>query len=246
MAPIRAVLFDYGHTLIDFTPSQDRIRREYELIRAELEAQGRAALPAEIDLVASISARVEEAVAASYARNSLDEVDVVELFADAYRSLGIDLEPDDVRRLAEREHRAYVSEMRVREETLEVLRELGNRNYRLGLVSNAHFLPNLMRQDIERFDIAPYIDAAVFSSEIGVRKPHRRIFEHVLVRLGVPSSEAVFVGDRLRDDIGGAHAIGMRAVLTHEFRHEQPSVTLVPDQVIGRLSDLLTYLDESR
>jgi len=45
----------------------------------------------------------------------------------------------------------------------------------------------------------------------------------------------------VRDDIGGAKGVGMRAVLTREFRSEEPD-DVRPDAVIDRLSELRAAL----
>jgi FMN phosphatase YigB (HAD superfamily) len=66
--------------------------------------------------------------------------------------------------------------------------------------------------------IAERVDFAVFSSEIGRRKPDPAIFERALEALGVTPEEALFVGDRLWEDVGGAGAVGMRTVQAVWFR----------------------------
>jgi putative hydrolase of the HAD superfamily len=81
------------------------------------------------------------------------------------------------------------------------------------------------------------LDGSVFSSEIGTRKPDRRIFQEALARVGAEPSQTVFVGDRLYDDIGGAHAAGMRGVQTTQFRTEEDAEAK-PDAVIVQLSEL--------
>jgi len=61
--------------------------------------------------------------------------------------------------------------------------------------------------------IAPLIDATVYSSAVGYEKPDRRIFEAALGRIGVSARASVHVGDRARDDVEGAAALGMRTIL---------------------------------
>jgi putative hydrolase of the HAD superfamily len=99
-----------------------------------------------------------------------------------------------------------------------------------------------MRQDLQAMGIAPFLDAETFSSEVGTRKPDPRIFRHVLERIGVEPADAVFVGDRMGDDIGGAKGVGMRGVLTREFRSEDPGPD-PPDAVIDRLTELPATLE---
>ncbi|MEO9255312.1 MAG: HAD hydrolase-like protein, partial [Tepidiformaceae bacterium] len=62
-----------------------------------------------------------------------------------------------------------------------------------------------------------------------------------LRRLSIEPGEAVFVGDRVREDVLGPQAVGITAVLTHEFRQEDPSAA-TPLGVIQSLSDLESLL----
>ena len=47
----------------------------------------------------------------------------------------------------------------------------------------------------------------------GKTKPHETIFRRMLELLDVEPGEAVMVGDTLEDDVEGALAVGMRAIL---------------------------------
>ena len=57
------------------------------------------------------------------------------------------------------------------------------------------------------------VDAGISSFHHGHTKPHASIFRAVLDLVGVGTADAVMVGDTIGDDIEGALAIGMRAVL---------------------------------
>jgi len=66
-----------------------------------------------------------------------------------------------------------------------------------------------------------------------------------LAKLAVLPEEAVFVGDRLYDDVMGAQAVGMRGVLTRQYRREGvEGHPIVPDRVIEALSELPGYIEE--
>lgn len=245
MTPVRAVVFDYGHTLVNFTLAEDRLAECYETIRQTIAAQMEREVPPAARLVEAVSKRVEEMVQESYRQRNLEEVDVVGLFETSLAGLGIELSRDEVHAIAVYEHRSMASSLRASNENLQVLRDLRDMGLRIGIVSNAHFLPEMMWEDIRRLGIAGYVDDAVFSAEIGVRKPHPAIFMKVLNELKVRPEEAVFVGDRLHDDIGGAQRLGMRGVLTHEFRQEAlDSQPVKPDLVIDRLPELVPYVKE--
>ena len=65
-------------------------------------------------------------------------------------------------------------------------------------------------------------DAVLTSFAHGKTKPHESIFLALLALLGVSPEQAAMVGDTVPDDIEGARAVGMRAVLIdREGRHPE-------------------------
>jgi putative hydrolase of the HAD superfamily len=57
------------------------------------------------------------------------------------------------------------------------------------------------------------VDAGISSFHHGRTKPHASIFRAVLDLLEVEPADAAMVGDVIEDDIEGALALGMRAIL---------------------------------
>jgi len=94
------------------------------------------------------------------------------------------------------------------DDTLPALAELRRHGLRLALVSNG-------QRDLEEFarHHSLDIDACVGSLAHGRVKPHRSIFEAALAALGAEAAEAAMVGDSYDDDIAGARALGIRAIL---------------------------------
>ncbi|HEY2354487.1 MAG TPA: HAD family hydrolase [Gaiellaceae bacterium] len=90
-------------------------------------------------------------------------------------------------------------------QTLAALRAAG---LGIGLVSNS-------ARDVRDFarHHALDVDAGISSFHHGRSKPHASIFRAVLDLLGVEAADAVMVGDTIGDDIDGAQAVGMRAIL---------------------------------
>ena len=103
------------------------------------------------------------------------------------------------------------------EDVLPALEELRRAELRIGLVSNGI-------RDLTEF-VAHHrldVDAIVDSRSHGRVKPHPTIFQAALVKLGVAAEDAVMVGDSLEEDIEGARALGMRAILIdREGRHPE-------------------------
>jgi putative hydrolase of the HAD superfamily len=66
---------------------------------------------------------------------------------------------------------------------------------------------------LDRLGLAPMLDGVVTSAAVGARKPSPVIFEHALELAGVAAHEATHVGDSLAEDVAGARAAGIEAVL---------------------------------
>ena len=241
MEPVRAILFDYGHTLVDFRRTQEALHAAYEQIRARIEAVAYMEVPEILDLIERVAGGVDALVAESYEERRMEELDLALVFRETLAGVGFDLPDDVMAHVIQLDHSAYSNSMAVEPEVLATLEELRRTGYRMGVVSNVALLPDLMRADIDRLGIGPLLDAAVFSSEVGLRKPDPRIFTEALDRVGARPAETAFVGDRLLDDVGGAQAMGMRTVQTTQYRKEGEGEA-VPDAVIAHLRELPAVL----
>ena len=236
---IKAVVLDYGHTIVDFVLSEAGLLVAYEEARGLLAGYLATEAPSAALLVDGVSRRVGTRVEASYLRQDLQELDILTEFAQCFSDLGLRVPETLVRQVAYLEHRALSAEIHLQPENADALRALRADGFRLGLVSNITLLGEWVRESLHRLGLLDLFDAVVLSSEEGVRKPHPRMYQAVLDRLGSPGPAAIFVGDRLREDVAGPQALGMRAVLTHQFRQEEPGPdTATPDAVIDRLAAL--------
>ncbi|MFM7143451.1 MAG: HAD family hydrolase [Alphaproteobacteria bacterium] len=105
----------------------------------------------------------------------------------------------------------------------EVLARLSGR-YRLGLCSNFSDAATALSL-LDEAGLLRFFDAHAISETEGLRKPRPEIFRAVLGRLGVDPARAVHVGDHLRDDVGGAGALGLRTVwATRRVRDPEASL----------------------
>ena len=107
-------------------------------------------------------------------------------------------------------HYAGPHAWRLYDDVLPALRLLRVGGYRLGLVSNfdARIVPV-----ITGLGLGAAFDTVVFSTAVGAAKPARAIFARALGMLASTPRDAVHVGDDLRADVRGAHAIGIHPVL---------------------------------
>jgi putative hydrolase of the HAD superfamily len=105
---------------------------------------------------------------------------------------------------------AVASAWRVFEDAQSALEALAARGLRLGIVSN---WDERLRPLLARLGLAKYFRASIISCEAGRLKPDPIIFMRAADELGCKPAALVHVGDSAREDVEGARAAGMRAVL---------------------------------
>lgn len=93
----------------------------------------------------------------------------------------------------------------------EVLSMLKKR-FKLGLLTNAYDAPE-QRKRISSSGLHDYFDEILISGEIGVYKPDPNVFSILLNRINVVPEKAIYIGDSIKHDVGGANSAGMKSVL---------------------------------
>jgi len=76
--------------------------------------------------------------------------------------------------------------------------------------------------------LAPLLDGVVCSAEVGAGKPDPLPFERALELAGVGREDAVHIGDSLDEDVRGARAAGIEAILLHRGAGAPEAVGDVP------------------
>jgi FMN hydrolase / 5-amino-6-(5-phospho-D-ribitylamino)uracil phosphatase len=242
-APLRAVLFDVGDTLVDTATMPEDLS---DLLRASLRREfgerdwyprwiaGKLAPPRTADGdLAAIAAGDEE----------LFRQETIRWYEEWFRSAGILIDDIDLDRL-----RSTMCVPLDRVTTpirgaFDAVRWCKAQGLAVVIVSNT-----LSRGDEEswvdmrRLGLADTIDGLVTSHSVGWQKPHRQIFERALEIARVRPDEAVMVGDRMLADIWGAKRLGMRAVLRRTAATDQAPVDVTPDATIDDLTELPAVL----
>jgi len=234
---LRAVLFDWGDTLMDFRYDEELMDVAF---RAGLEALGRN------DLVPAEEIRQhfrEHFEPLFWVPGTLEELEYPGLIRQTLEHFGIEVSDAELDRFLEAEHAAWEPARVLGATTHALLEALRSRGLRLGLVSNAFDPAWLLHRDLEQMGLAERLDFAVFSSEVGKRKPHPAIFERALEALGVAPEEALFVGDRLYEDVRGAAELGMATVQAVWFRADENPEGGEPDYQAFTQMDVLNVAD---
>jgi putative hydrolase of the HAD superfamily len=231
---LRAVLFDWGDTLMDFRYDEDLMDVAF---RAGLDALERDDLAPADEIRAHFRENFEPLFWVP------GTIEYPGLIRQTLGHFAIEISDEELGRFLEAEHAAWEPARVLGSTTHALLESLRSRGLRLGLVSNAFDPAWLLHRDLEQMGIAERIDHAVFSSEVGKRKPHAEIFERALGALEVAPDEALFVGDRLYEDVRGAGEVGMTTVQAMWFRVDEHPDGGEPDHQAFTQMDVLNIAD---
>ena len=220
---IEAALFDWGDTLMRWEWDAPLLEAGH---RAGLAAIGRDGMPQADALAAHFAERYLPFL---WLPGAVEEIEYPGLVRELLGHFGVEVADEELGRFLEAEHEAWSPARVLGATTHALLESLRSRGLALGLVSNAFDPPWLLHRDLERMGIEDRLDVAVFSSELGKRKPHPAIFERALGALGVDPRRAAFVGDSLVADVGGAGALGMTTVQALWFRADDALDAPEPD-----------------
>jgi FMN phosphatase YigB (HAD superfamily) len=125
----------------------------------------------------------------------------------------------------------------------ETIRRLARR-YRLGIISDAGLSSGrTLREFLSRDQMIDCFTCLTFSDELGVSKPHARAFLSTLAGLHTEPHEAVHLGDLTRSDIGGAKAVGMKAVRL-VAGYDDPDRSVAPDAIVHSYAEFEAWLSE--
>jgi len=233
---LKAILFDMGSTLIEFENyTWDVLRRLSAEKGYEFLKEKNLSLPIFEEF--SKVLYDEFVKARSGIEQNLKEMKFEKVIFDFFTKLNLSTSDGVYGSFLEVYYRPVTDQLTLIDGAEDVLKHFKEKDLKIGLVSNTIFSEKYHLRELKRFGLYPYFDAHFFSSEVGVRKPHPKIFQLALKKLKVDPSGAVFVGDRLKEDVGGAQNLGMKGILKyHEGRDYTVPVT--PDAQVMELKDL--------
>jgi putative hydrolase of the HAD superfamily len=205
----RAVLFDYGRTLVTFDYPTAELLNVMRQFRPRIESALGTPPPEVEAILKDVLLPLEQYVGSM----SEDEVDYVDVYRKTWAGAGMALPDDLLHDILDAEQLCWDRAVRLDPDALPVLSWLGVHGIKRAVCSNAPFPPEMMRRQVTTNGISDVVDAVVFSSEIGRRKPAPEIYRAALDAIGVEPRSALYVGDRMREDYEGPSALGMRAVI---------------------------------
>lgn len=213
------LLFDLDHTLLDSDESE---RLAYA---HTMEAAGVPDADSHFDRYVGINREMWAAVE----RGELQPGEVRFRRFDRFASeLGLEADPHD---LADRFVDGLGRFGELYDGVLDVLDGLAA-TATLAIVTNG--LSEVQRTRIERLGLGRFFDAVIISSEVGVTKPRREIFDLAFAGLGDPDrAGALMIGDSLTSDMAGGRGSGIDTCWYNRHRAPRPD-----DDITHEITDL--------
>lgn len=234
---IRAIVFDYGNTLIEFT--HDHLEECDAALAMVLERWY-----GYINHKRLRDVRNQDRMAPY--RGDFQENNLATITTNLVRTLYNDLpSPALLDELLDVRFKTFVSLVKAPDYLHHFLMSVRSK-FRIGLLSN-YPCENAIRTSMERMGIDQFFHSVVVSAEIGHVKPHPQAFTAIINKLGVQPCECLFIGDNWLGDIQGAKRAGMKAAYTVQFYtpenfDPQPG-DHQPDLTIQHLSELVDLLN---
>jgi putative hydrolase of the HAD superfamily len=238
---MKAVLFDLGHTLIDYYcdwkgPEEKGVDLIFQISREcspHIDHQ---------EFTSYLNGRLREARELKYTKYV--EVPLIEVIGDCLDRYGC-LDEDSLQRGLEAFYGVLLEDRTLVEGAVELLGRIKERGLAIGLISDVAWgLPSeFPMRDIRHYGLDAFFDDYVFSTDVGLRKPHPKIFKIALSNLGVEASDAMYVGNSIAQDVRGAKGVGMRSVLKAS-RYCPQADGVVPDHTVSHLAEVEGLLDQ--
>lgn len=206
----KAILFDYGHTLIYETHFDLHLAGTaiYEVIENKEKVERGEFIEKTVKLYNDLSvARRKNALevpATSFTRLlreyygiefSLSEVELQELY---WNALSPPVPMDGV---------------------AELLQYLNDAGIKTGVISNLWYTGEVLKRRIERLIPSSHFEIFMSTADYGFRKPNSILFDIALKHIGIANDDAWFCGDEPEADIDGAFRAGLTPIMIEPGIH---------------------------
>ncbi len=234
---LRAVLFDFGETLVHQSRPWDEIFQDdlqsiyLYLTRSGLNTNFQRFTKTFVDAYGKASTKANQYKV---------EVPVQDIISEVLQELDFKSTRSIIQEAMIELHKPEIEAWQLFPDTIKTLVALRDNGLKLGLISNSKS-DWMIRAVLEKFDLKKFFDVVLTSAVLQIRKPRPEIFMHALKSLDIKPSEAVFVGDNFEADVLGARMIGMRSIHLTRKRIE---IRSIPDSEVAArdLSEALSWI----
>jgi HAD superfamily hydrolase (TIGR01549 family) len=229
---MKAVLFDLGHTLINYHNDwKDPERRAVaNVARRVCDASPDGVTPDQVSehllelLDQGRKVKLEQHL----------EIPLTDVLGNCFHRFAIEEDEELMEQSLEEFYAVLLEHREIVPGTKEMLQFVKDNDFLIGLVSDVAWgLPSYFPQrDMRHYQIHEYFDDLVFSTDVGLRKPNPKIFKIALSNLGASADCSYYVGNNLQADVLGALNVGMIAILKESsfYTHDDE---IVPDAKVS-------------
>lgn len=194
---MKAIIFDLDDTLYSFAQANKKA------LKATHKVYGKGSF---LEFYTTIS-KIRETIAIEQP-NMVSSHDRVVFFARFLEQKN-EFTPAKTLQLYKAYWNAFYKNMVLYPHTLAVL-EYCKKKYKIGLLTD--FTPEIQYNKLKTLKITKYFDVIVTSGEVGYDKPHKKMFQTMIKKIGCKPNDCLMIGDNLVRDVGGATKAKMNAV----------------------------------
>ena len=230
---IKAVFFDFYHTLVTYEPPQEELEAE------ALKELGVSVSP---EVLRRPIVAADEFIYNEIARRPLSNRSQEEKMAlyikyqeTVLREAGIKYDQKLVLGLLGKMQQTKMN-LALFDDVAPALTDLKSRGIILGLISNVE---QDMTETLTRLGLPSWLEIVVTSQDAGFNKPRPEIFQEALRQAGVPPSEAIYIGDQYQVDVIGANGAGMKGILIDRNDYYRDITDCLKISSLGEVVDYL-------
>ena len=228
---IRAVIFDWGGTL---TPWHNVDLKQLWLGYSDIYD------PANAD---SLAEKLNQGEASRWLRQFDTNGEIgTGILDELFHEAGVDTSSATHHKALENYFLGWEPHTYTDPDAIGLLEALRGHGIKTAVLSNTMWPRSHHESVLERDGVLHLFDYSLFTSELATGKPHQSVFADVLYNLDVSAQEAVFVGDRLFDDIHGAQSVGMRGIwIPHSNipASQSSDLGITPAATVQKLGEVL-------
>ena len=230
---IKAVFFDFYHTLVTYEPPQEELEAE------ALKELGVSVSP---EVLRRPIMAADEFIYNEIARRQLSNRSQEEKMAlyikyqeTVLREAGIKYDQKLVLGLLGKMQQTKMN-LALFDDVAPALTDLKSRGIILGIISN---MEQDMTETLTRLGLPSWLEIVVTSQDAGFNKPRPEIFQEALRQAGVPPSEAIYIGDQYQVDVIGANGAGMKGILIDRNDYYRDITDCLKISSLGEVVDYL-------
>jgi len=233
---IRAVLFDFGETLVTFGKVNtthlfhEGARSSYNFLKRQGQTVGNFTLYFWQNLM---RIHINHLISNITGR----DFDASALLEKVGKKKGVSLTSQQWQELAWLWYEPISNSASVEPDIKQTLTALKKLGLTLGIVSNTFINRSSLERQLQQYGILDFFSVRLYSYEFAFRKPNTKIFELAAERIAQAPENILHVGDRIDNDVVPALKVGMHVALKEAYTN---TGRVAPKNVlkIRRLSEL--------